>query len=311
MASYAFEKVANETMFEWLTSPSDGQFKKAEDAINGYTRYRVREDGIHRRVMPFVDLPNDELDRDHQEKPIKWVDREPDSPAAISVPFATLPENVYILGIRYPVKFHRVQPVNFTKDVDELRTYHMDIRQVLSDNSIKDMLYEEDVKFFGTVNRAMGGTVDTLAPWSGVYQWRSVQGGTTRDGTREAFKILPSGPTHLEVKTVVINNVTMQEIMKWGRDEVGGDFSQDMMKNGYEETTFQKAQLIITIKTDLVPNDTMYMFPDEKFIGRAYTLDDTTMAVKREFFMINWFCYETIGSSIGNAASPTRADLAA
>ena len=173
MASYAFEKVANETMFEWLTSPSDGQFKKAEDAINGYTRYRVREDGIHRRVMPFVDLPNDELDRDHQEKPIKWVDREPDSPAAISVPFATLPENVYILGIRYPVKFHRVQTVNFTKDVDELRTYHMDIRQVLSDNSIKDMLYEEDVM------RAAGSR---LSRWT---RWRpgrvSISGGASRE----------------------------------------------------------------------------------------------------------------------------------
>jgi hypothetical protein len=33
----------------------------------------------------------------------------------------------------------------FRWDIDELRTYRMDIRQVLSDNPIKGMLYEEDL----------------------------------------------------------------------------------------------------------------------------------------------------------------------
>jgi hypothetical protein len=32
----------------------------------------------------------------------------------------------------------------FTKDVDELRTWKMDIRAVLSDNAIKDMMDEDE-----------------------------------------------------------------------------------------------------------------------------------------------------------------------
>jgi hypothetical protein len=309
MATYAMEKVANATLFDWLTSPSEGMFKRAEDAINAFTRLRVREDGIHRRVQTYLDLPNDELDRDYQEKPIKWVDMEPNSPGAVSVPFANLPSNVYIHGQRYRVLFNRIMTVNFTKDVDELRTYEMDLRQVLSDNSIKDMLEEEDTKFDRACTTAMGGTADVASTISGDLQWRGISGGVSRDGTREAFKILPSGLTHLEVKTCVMNNVTLQDVMKWGRDEVGGDFSQDMLKSGYKEETFQDAKLIVTIKRNLVPDGRLNMFPDEKFVGKAFVLDDTTMAVERKFFFINWFAYETVGAAIGNAASPTRADL--
>lgn len=307
-STYAYERVANETLFDWLTS--DGQIKRAEDAINAFTRLKVREDGVQRRVTPFLQLSNDELDRDGQEKPVKWVDREPDSPAAISVPYATSPMNVYITGPRYPVRFHRIQSPRFTKDVSELRTWYMDIRQVLSDNSIKDMLHEEDRKFFVAVNAAMGGTADVASPLSGVIQWKTIPGGVTRDGAREAMKILPSGPTHLESSTIVINNVTVQELGKWGRDEMGGDMAQDLVKNEWSETKWMGRDLVITIKRDLVPDSSMYMFPDVKFFGKAFVLEDTTMHVKREAFMLSWFCYEEIGSGIGNTAAPTRADLA-
>ena len=41
------------------------------------------------------------------------------------------------------------------KDVDERRTYVIDIRQVLNDNMIKDMLAEEDGKFIAAFNAVL------------------------------------------------------------------------------------------------------------------------------------------------------------
>lgn len=300
-------KAANATVLDWLSD--DSTVKHAADALNSFTRLKVREDGITRRILTHVPITNDQLDRDLDDKPVRYEDMEPDGPPAISVAFATLPNNVYIRAPRYRVLFGRVLTPNFVKDLDELRTYNMDVRQVLSDNAIKDMLYEEDSTFFDALSVAMGGSADATSPYSGVVQWKTISRGVTRDGVTEAFKIMPSGPSHLTPHLCVMNNVTAYELQKWGRDEMGGDLSGDIARDGWSVKNFMGKDWIFTIKTDLVPDDTMFLFPPEKFLGVAYVLDDTTMAIKREFFMINYFAYATLGRAIGNATTPCRADF--
>lgn len=298
MATPAEARMVNEALFEQLGTP--GLEKRAIDAVNDFTRTKMREDGFYRRIIPPLQITNDELDRQvDTDKPVKVVDKEPDSPAAISLPFANLPINIYIKGPRYRVLFDRVVTPRFTKDVDELRTWIMDIRQVLSDNSIKDMLAEEDTKFLTAVNTALVGQ-DVILPTSGVAQFVGIGGGITRETMQDAFKVLPRTPSHLEVHTVLINNVTIREVMKWGRDEMGGDFSQDLIRNGWSEQEFMNARWIITIKRDLVPDDHIYMFSDPKFIGKSYLLEDTTMYIKREAYLLEFFAYETIGGALGH-----------
>ena len=301
-------RVMNEAFFEQLATP--GMEKNALDAVSEFTRVRVREDGFYRRIIPATQVANDQLDRQvDTDKPVVVVDKEPGSPAAISIPFATLPISVYIRGPRYRVMFDRIVTPRFVKDIDELRTWQMDIRQVLSDNAIKDMLAEEDSKFLTAVNTALVAP-DTIVPTSGVIQWETIFGGITRDTMEESFTIMPKTPSHLEVNTVLCNNVTIRQIMKWGRDEMGGDFSQDLIKNGWSETRFMNADWIITIKRNLVPDDSIYMFADPRFIGKSFLLEDTTMHIKREAFMIEFFAYETLGGSIGHTGGLARADFA-
>jgi hypothetical protein len=48
------------------------------------------------------------------------------------------------------------------------------------------------------------------------------------------------------------------------------------------------------------------MFSDPKFIGKMYLLEDTTMYIKREAWMLEFFAYETIGSSIGHTGGLAR-----
>jgi len=206
--------------------------------------------------------------------------------------------------------FDRIVTPRFVKDIDELRSWKMDIRQILSDNSIKDMLYEEDSKFLTAVNTALGGAADTTVPQSGVVQWETIFGGISRDTLEEAFKIMPKTPSHLEVNTVLVNNVTIREVMKFGRDEAGGDQSQQWLKQGWSEGQFMNANWIITIKRSLVPDDCMYFFGDPKFMGKSFVLEDSVLHVKREAFMIEWFAYETIGGAIAHTGALARVDFA-
>ena len=205
-------KLLNEAIFEKLASRDPLLEKQAVDAVNDFTRTKMREDGFYRRIIPPLPISNDELDRQvDTDKPVKIVDKEPDSPAAVSIPFATLPTNLYIRGPRYKVTFDRIVTPRFTKDVDELRTWYMDIRQVLSDNAIKDMLAEEDGKFISAVDTALGGAAGTTVPTSSVVQWEQIAGGITRDTLWDSLKIMPNTPSNLEVHCVLLNNITIKE----------------------------------------------------------------------------------------------------
>lgn len=293
-------KILNATIFEKISSRDPLLEKEAIDAVNDFTRIKMREDGFFRKIMPPVPISNDELDRQvYTDKPVKVVDKEPDSPAAISIPFATLPMNLYIRGQRYLVMMDRIVTPRFTKDVDELRTWIMDIRQVLSDNAIKDMLAEEDSKFITAVDSALVG-VGTALPTSGVSQYEQIAGGVSRDSLMEALKIMPSTPFNLEVHTVLVNHITIKDYMKFGRDEMGGDLSVDIMRDGWSEQNFRGVRHIITVKKDLVATNHEYHFADPKFIGKHYQLEDTTMYIRREAYMLEFFAYETSGATIGH-----------
>jgi hypothetical protein len=302
-------KLTNETFLSYLETP--GMEKRALDAVVDYTRYRMREEGFYRRILPPVQVSNDDLDQQvDTDKPVKIIEREPDSPAAISIPFNTLPMNLYVRGQKYRVTFDRIVTPRFTKDVDELRTYRMDIRQILSDNAIKDMLAEEDRKFIEACNAAMGNTADATVTQSGLVQWETIYGGITRDTLQDSFKILPRTISRLEVGTCLVNNLTIRELMKFGREEMGGDFSQDVFKNGWSEQNFMNARWIISIKQDLVPTDSIFMFADPKFLGKSFILEDTTLYVDRKAYMLEFFAYETLGGAIGNTNAVARVDFA-
>ncbi len=309
MTTQEENKLLNEVLFDKLSSRDSVLEKQAIDAVNDFTRVKMREDGFYRRIMPPIPITNDELDRQvDTDKPVKIVDKEPESPAAISIPFATLPQNLYIRGPRYRVMFDRIATPRFTKDVDELRTWIMDIRQVLSDNAIKDMLAEEDGKFLRAVNTAIVGA-GLVVPTSGTVQYEVIDGGITRDTLWDSLKVMPNTPSNLEVHMVLLNNITIKEVGKFTRNEMGGDLSQDIMKNGWSLQEFMGVKWLITIKKGLVRTNTMYHFADPKFIGKSYILEDTTMYIRREAYMLEFFAYETMGGTIGHTSGLARVDF--
>jgi len=301
--------LASQAIFEKLSSADASLTKQAVDAVNDFTRTKMREDGFFRRIMPPIPISNDDLDRQvDTDKPVKIVDKEPNSPAAVSIPFATLPTNLYIKGDRYKVTFDRITTPKFTKDVDELRTWYMDIRQVLSDNAIKDMLAEEDGKFLSAVNTALVGP-DLVVPTSGVVQYRTISGGIIRDTLFDSLKVMPSTPSNLEVHCVLLNNITIKDVAKFTRNEMGGDLSEEIMRNGWTLSECMGVKWVITIKKGLVPTGTMYHFADPKFIGKSYMLEDTTMYIRREAYFIEFFAYESLGGTIGHTSGLARVDF--
>jgi hypothetical protein len=217
--------------------------------------------------------------------------------------------NIHIRGPRYLVPFAEIQGPRFFGHVNELRTWEMDIRQILLDNTIKDMMAKEDQALLSGIDTALGGAPNTLMPYMQIPQWFTLSGGLRRHTLVTAFQQMPKFGTRTEVHTVLVNNVTYREFQKWDRIELGGDLSQDMITKGIREFEFDGARWVVSIKRDLIPDNTIYMFSDPSFIGKAYILDDITLYMDRKAGMLEFYPYETVGSAFGHVGGLGRVDF--
>ena len=285
-----------------------GEVKKAQAEASDYTRIQVREESFAFKILPPEKATDDMLERSLDETlQIVW-ELEPDSPGAKWVPLQTVPDGEYITGSRYIIPFALVLTPKLVKDIDELRTYRQDIRKILSDNTIKDALAKIDEKFITTVNSHVFNATAAGAPnnMTGKVQWRDFTDPLNRSSFVEAKKMLPAGNANgkfrLRNYICLMNDVTSQDWLKLGRDDAGGDISEEFFKNGLTTDTFLGVKAIFTIKDDLVPNDYVYFFAAPEFLGKCFYLTDWTMFMKKEAYFIEMFSYWLGGFAFGNVA---------
>lgn len=309
--------VFNDSFIEMVKA---GQTKEAQVSLQAFTRNRLREESFTEKIITPIDISNDDLDKsENPELLVKWNDREPDQAPAVSVPLGIVPEMYQFKGDRYPSYFTRLMSPAFTKDIDKLRSYDYDIRQILLENATKDLATAVDSCFISKINSVIGSadTVNSLNGY-GLPQYVTISGGVTRDNVAEAFKVIqklkvPFGPTQPDggksKGVMLMNNITAMEFVKMSRSEVGGDLAQQMWVNGLPSETLLGVKPIYTLKRDLVPDNTIYFFSSEEFLGKYYRLQPLTVFMKQEAFFIQFFQYMNISLSIGNVRGACRIDF--
>lgn len=301
-------RLLNGLLSEKLRSDDPVHHKQAADVINEYIRTQVKEDSYLDKIIEPYPIQADELDRViHTDKPTKVVDVEPESQAGYTVGYGGSPDRLWLRGRRFPVTAARLQTRKYAKDVAELRTWHMDLRQVVSDNAIRDLLAEKDGNFIAACNKIVG-PADTVMPHSGTIQHKAMSGDITRDAIMEAFKVLQSTPGSHKAEKVLLNHNTILDLSKIAQDEWGNDHPGDIMANGWTKDKLNGADLIVTIKRNQVPDKNFYWFPNQIFIGKNFEFTPTTMHVKKEYFLVEFFAYLEFGCGIANTNGVARTD---
>ena len=314
MEKIADVKVFNDTFVEMVKS---GQEKQAAVSAQQFTRNKLREESFAEKILTPIDLSNDELDKAQDpELLVKWNDREPDTAPAVSVPLGVVPDAYQFKGTRYPSYFSRIISPKYSKDIDKLRTYDYDIRAIMLELSTKDIATQIDTSFINTIDNIVGSqnTANSLNGLS-LPQNVSISGGITRESVAEAFKVIkrlqvpfgPSQPDGGESKGVMLmNTVTADDFVKMGRSEVGGDLAQDSWVNGLPAKTLLGVKPIYTIKRDLVPDGTIYLFSSEEFLGKYYRLQPLTVFMRNEAYFLEYFQYMNISLAIGNVKGAVK-----
>ena len=291
--------------FFGMVEGGPAQVKEAADMVTDFTRIRIRESSFFEKVLPGVKIGDDELTPQlGTDKNVKLVEREPNSPAAITIPLGAQPVQYYFRGDRYPVYFDRITTSKFTKDISELRTYGMDIRQVISDNAILDMDFELDRKMLAAC-QSIVGTQGSSVPETGVVQNVLITdpAGISRDSLFEMRKILPRTFARLDGVTCLVNNITIHDVAKFDRLEAGGELSETMFVDGFQQKKLLGMNWIVTNKHELVAEGQFWLFASPEFLGKSFILEDTTMYVEKKAFNLEFFAYCERGATIGNPAA--------
>ena len=298
----------NEGLTSLLMSSNPLEKEAAVSELNNFVRMLVREDGIQRRYLPFAPVTSADLTPQLVEGNAIVCFKEPRSPGAVTIPYNAEPIGWTISGERFLATFARISTPAFMKDASLLRTYPYDIRQVISDNAVRDIMAQEDSRFFAAVNTVLG-TAGNPSPMTGEVQHVNITDNVTRAGIKSALQVLPSLSANLETHTIVVNLVTRKEMLAWTHNEYGGPNSQEVLESGSLKETLFGVNWITTLKKGLVPNNTLYLFADPRAFGVAFMLEDITMYVKAEAWRVLWFCYEEIAAAIGNGSAVARVNF--
>ncbi|HPY31123.1 MAG TPA: hypothetical protein PLT00_12695 [Verrucomicrobiota bacterium] len=259
-------QVLNRMLLDRIAAAAEGEVKAASAAGTNMLRRRIREEGFTRRIIPLQTVTNEDLDRvlEH-DRPVIIEDMEPLSKGAKSIPFGDSADTQFFYGNKYAVVFNPITTPEWTKDINELRTYRMDLRQVITDNSLKDIQTEEDGKFIALCDTVVGAVGGVGA--AGVAQNFNIAGGITRDTYVEVLSKLED--QNLNNGVILMNRRTAKEFLKFNRSEIGGSLAQDMFKQGLtalQEATIFGVKHVFTIKRNLVPDNVIYIFTEPGFL---------------------------------------------
>jgi len=303
-------RVLNQNVVRDLTSNNDGIRKEAEDKVSQYLRLQVREEGFARKFYDVVEVTPADLDKQVDTPlPVIVKDKEPNSSGAYTVPFGTAPMDSNITAPRYRVMFDRVMSRRYVADVNTLLTYDMDIRQIFNDFILTDIMMEEDSKWITLVNRIVKRVaVNTVQPSLRSCQW--IQAGVMdRPNMANAMRGLPSTRRRLNPAVALTNNLTVWDVVGFDRNTIGGDLAEDLFVNGFTERNLMGIKWILTIKQDLVPDNYVYYVASPKYLGDFMVLDNITTSTKHEDFILSFYAYECVGSTIGNDAALVLAEF--
>jgi hypothetical protein len=325
-------EVLNQEILDHITDSEDGHNKEASSAASNMIRRRIREDGFARNIMPAKTVTNEQLDRvpDH-DRPVIIEDMEPGSKGAKSIPFGDSADTSFYYGNKFVCSFNVITTPEFTKDINELRTYRMDLRKVITDNALRDMQTEEDYQFINTVDEIVKPTGGFAAVAAGAAPGSYVSGNSAITAAPQYAKInagLGAGGhfsrenyvhvlnmlenQSLNNGVILMNRKTAKSFLTFDRSEIGGDLSQTLFTDGLsglQEAKIFGVKHLFTIKRDIVPDGVIYLFAEPEYLGRFYTLQDPTMYVEKKKDILRFSARETLSVTFANLVGCGRIDM--
>jgi hypothetical protein len=272
-----------------------GMLKEAQDNGTAFIREKLRQEAAVREILVPQGLSEDDIDRDeYTDQPKKIIDKEPDSHATF-VQFQGTGRRTWFKGKRYAIYFGKIETQRFTKSKFELMTYTGDIRQILSDNSVKDMADKEDEYWYNLVS-------DIIALNPAVQR-------TTGSFQSSTFKSAMQAMLNRRrpIGKMLMTKSRYMDALDLPATTVGDVIAQRHFDEGIEASEkLWGIPVVTTIKADIYPFNNAWVFSPQSpnnFLGNFFLLQDATLYIEQKADMISFWSYEALGMGVGNRLS--------
>lgn len=283
----------------WISSlDSTEGIKKAEGTTAAYIRKILREEGFLRHIIPAEEVTEADCNRSvNHDTFVKIVDIEPDS-HALTLTWRGEPTVNYIEGERAEVKFYTISSERFKKTEQELRAYEYPLKEVIKQNTIRDIEEKEDSGLIVAAESAIASTGKVIP-----------SGGTTPqlfDKVTVRLGINLIDGDRLRARKILTNDVSFNEFVSQDHAEFGDQLIGQVTVDGYTAPTIMGRELITTNKTNIVPPGTTYYFTAPEFLGKFYVFGDVQFYIDKRANLISWQAWEDVGLALINIRSVSK-----
>lgn len=283
--------VDNQAFIQSLNSKGN---EKAASAMTDFVRVKIREASFARKILPPKPITSTDLVQDlNTDQPMRIVEMDKIS-TAYPVTFVEPAHMKYYTGKRFPVYHTKFQSEEFYKPVEEIMTYRVPIKTIVQENYLKDIQIAEDGAFMGAVDTILAAREAALTG-DAVY---ATSGPITPAIIAEGLKKLVA--KEVPIGTILINEQDFLDLLKSTQTTVGSMVMEDIIVNGFSYTKLLGYNFIRTMKKDIVPYKSVYLFSTPEYLGVFDILTDVKAFVEQKGSHLNFYLYESIGMAIGN-----------
>lgn len=312
--------------------------KVATDKLGSLVSQRLFESGIARKIWPMQKVTPNMLHPDlYSEEPRMILEIDAQSPSAASVSFLDRADLKTYSGMKYELRFFKIQSPEYVKNEIHLMTYQHDISKMLKEKISYGIEDEEDTAIFDQLKIiAAGGEEITYdgsnRPTLNNPAINKYHNGTsyvaTTGSSKETIQTVffnsgveftPASVRYgidlllikkLEPQMILCHEILYGQRINWTTIEVGRlivheNVSTNLLKKANRDLL--GIPVFTTLKTEIIPTNEMWIFTDPKFLGKFAQLDDLVFAVNRaQDGFITMKAHELIGFSIGNTKAVIR-----
>jgi len=287
--------------------------KEAEADLTTFFTTRFTEDSWSARVLPEVAITSFDK-HPRTSKPCKRIELE-DNVVSVyetafnsSSPHRTFGARAVYLGL------DRIESDIMTKDVDDIATWSVSLRDILCDLLYNQVLYKIDARYLAAVHASIGVVAGTVVAQTGSTQYYIVPSGLDTDSYSEALDIIPSNgidENGLFTQTVLMNHTTFSKFRKVQNWSHGPELTTGILRNGLQEWQDPfGVKTVRTIKKRLVNDGTMYFFADPAKIGVNYVYYPPTLSLEYGRHTVSFGIYTSRMGAILSALGIARCDFA-
>jgi hypothetical protein len=277
-----------------------GLRKEAEERSQAYLKLRVYEDSFLSRVIPPKPISPSQCDRTLDSPTLlrKIIDKEFTDVKATVMDFRGKGDYKFVETAQYPVDFHKIESEEYHITEGELRAKEQPVQSLIKHHTAREIQETMDSTFVTSVEGIIAQAEIDL-PGS---QLITVDEDIILPNNITKLRNLLDGRTSfpLTAATLLMSQAQFNNVDVWPQAGVDNGMGQEYWRDGYRYDTLFRLRTVKTIKTNLIPENVVYVFTAPEFLGHHLTFNDDRFQIKTEWDDIAWKGWKTHGAAIGN-----------